>query len=243
MRIALISDLHANELALEAVLADLRTVGVDQLVCLGDVATLGPRPLAVLQRLRDLACPCILGNHDEFLLRPELVRAYTDAAVIVDAVEWTRRQLGDEERAQIAAFVPHLTLPLPGDATLSLYHGSPRSNTEDVLATTPPEELDAMLGERAAEVMAGGHTHIQMLRQHRGVLVVNPGSVGMPFEAYVGGKTTPRVLPHAEYGIVEAAAGAVRVTLHRVRLDRAALRAAAAACDSPMREALLRQYV
>lgn len=68
MRVALISDIHANEVALQAVLDDIARVGVDQIVCLGDVATLGPRPGATIQTLRDLACPCIQGNHDAFLL-------------------------------------------------------------------------------------------------------------------------------------------------------------------------------
>src|SRR3954468_20883448 len=66
MRIALISDVHGSELALNAVLADIARTGVDQIVCLGDTATLGPRPREVLERLAELRCICILGNHDEF---------------------------------------------------------------------------------------------------------------------------------------------------------------------------------
>ncbi|MEO6600819.1 MAG: metallophosphoesterase family protein, partial [Polyangiaceae bacterium] len=68
MRVALISDLHGNELAFNAVLADIARQGVDQIICLGDVATLGPRPRDVLGRLAELRCVCILGNHDEFML-------------------------------------------------------------------------------------------------------------------------------------------------------------------------------
>ncbi|MCE9573069.1 MAG: metallophosphoesterase [Deltaproteobacteria bacterium] len=62
MRIALISDLHANLVALDAVLADIAARGADQVVCLGDVATLGPHPREVLDRLRALDGPAILGN-------------------------------------------------------------------------------------------------------------------------------------------------------------------------------------
>lgn len=99
MRIALISDIHGNLLALEAVLADARAVGVDRFACLGDVATLGPKPREVLQVLRALGCPCILGNHDAFLLEPELVTRYTQAPVIVEAVDWCRAQLTLEDLA------------------------------------------------------------------------------------------------------------------------------------------------
>src|SRR5262245_16313658 len=97
MRVALISDLHANVVALEAVLADARRLGVDRIVCLGDVATLGPRPGEMLARLRDLGCPCIMGNHDEFLLEPELIRGYSEARVIVDSVDWCRAELSTGE--------------------------------------------------------------------------------------------------------------------------------------------------
>ena len=91
MRIALISDLHANEVALGAVLADIKRVGVDRIICLGDVATLGPHPESVLQTLRDLGCPCIQGNHDAFLLEePELfaiVRGFLDGAAKARGLE------------------------------------------------------------------------------------------------------------------------------------------------------------
>jgi predicted phosphodiesterase len=90
--------------------------------------------------------------------------------------------------------------------------------------------------------MAGGHTHIQMLRQHKGALLVNPGSLGLPFESYVSGGP-PRVLGHAEYAMVESAKDqGVSVTLHRVPVDRAALIAQTERWDNPMRDYLLAQY-
>jgi predicted phosphodiesterase len=98
-----------------------------------------------------------------------------------------------------------------------------------------------MLDGRSATVLAGGHTHVQMLRQHRGMLLVNPGSVGMPFREYVGGRE-PELMAHAEYAIVEAEGGEVGVSLRRVPLDRGALRRAAAESDNPMRGALVAQY-
>lgn len=241
MRIALLSDLHGNEVALDAVLSDVFEKGVDRIVCLGDTAALGPRPRAVLARLRDLGCPCILGNHDAFMLQPSLIHSYNDASSIVQAVDWCRSQLSQADLDFIARFAPSLTIELTDDKQLLLFHGSPRSYMEDLLCTTPPEALDAMLSGQRAAVMAGGHTHIQMLRQHQGMLLVNPGSVGMAFERYVSGKV-PTLLPHGEWACVEAKQGKITVSLHRVELDRRALRSAAGSVEHPLAAWLRDQY-
>jgi putative phosphoesterase len=242
MRVALISDLHANQLALEAVKRDIDRVGVDQIVCLGDVATLGPQPNAIIQSLRDMGCPCIKGNHDDFLLDAALIRSYTEAPVVVDAVDWCRDQVSAGELDFLRDFRATMEIDLDRQTKLLLFHGSPQSHMDDLLATTPPDELDRLLGGRRATVMAGGHTHVQMLRQHRGMLLLNPGSLGQPFKEYVNGRQ-PTILAHAEYATVEAANGTIDVTLRRVELDRAALRAAAASAPSnPLTPFLVQQY-
>ncbi len=241
MRVALVSDLHANELALAAVRRDIARAGADLIVCLGDVATLGARPRELIDAVADLGGPCILGNHDEFLLAPELVRTYSEVPVIVDAVDWCRAELRADDFARVRTWVRDLELELDGGARLLLFHGSPRSNTEDLLATTPPEALDEALAGRRACVMAGGHTHLQLVRQHHGDLLVNPGSVGMPIRDHAAGQA-PVLLDHAEYALVDAAADEVNVSLRRVALDRRALRAQAESTDHPLRGYLAAQY-
>jgi putative phosphoesterase len=241
MRVALISDLHGNELALNAVLADIARTGVDQIVCLGDVATLGPQPRDVLGRLAELRCICILGNHDEFMLEEELIRSYSEAPLIVEAVDWCRAQLSRVELEFLGSFQRRVELSLEDSGTLLLFHGTPESNRIDLLATTPAERVDEMLGGRRATVMAGGHTHIQMLRQHRGNLIVNPGSVGLAFKEYVNGQL-PSLLPHAEYAVIQAVEGDIDVSLRRVALDKAELRAAAGAVEHPLQEWLTQMY-
>ena len=102
--------------------------------------------------------------------------------------------------------------------------------------------IEMLRGHDAADVLAGGHTHVQMLRQHDGRLIINAGSVGMPFAAFVGGGP-PTVLPHAEYATLDASDGAISVALHRLPLDRAELReSVAAASDHPMRDMLIAAY-
>jgi predicted phosphodiesterase len=242
MRVALISDLHGNAVALDAVLRDISRVGVDRTVCLGDTATLGPAPVEVLSTLRDLAIPCIEGNHDAFLLDPELVRSYTEAPLVVAAVDWCRSELPPWAIDFVRGFLPGLTLDMGGGASLKLFHGTPRSHMEDLLATTPPEQLEEMLSGQHATVMAGGHTHVQMLRQHRGTLIVNAGSVGAPFKEFVEHRP-PTILAHAEYATVEASAGGVQVTLRRVEVERRALWTAASTSSNPLGPMLAQNYV
>jgi len=237
MRVALVSDLHANEIALEAVLTDAKNEGYDRLVCLGDVATLGPRPDAVLSRLRDAECACILGNHDEFMLDPALIRSYSESPLIVSSVDATRDALSAESLAFIRTFTRTLAI----DGGLFLYHGTPRSNMEDLLVTTPAEKVDEMLEGKKALVFGGGHTHLQMLRQHRGMLLVNSGSVGMPFREYASGGP-PVILSHAEYAIVDLDHENVAVDLRRVPLDRHALAAQLDGWVNPLADPLREQY-
>ncbi len=160
-----------------------------------------------------------MGNHDAFLLEPDLVEAYTNAPPIIDAVNWCREQLSRESFDYLSTFKP----------------------TADILATTPLEQLDVLLEERQATVMAGGHTHLQMLRQHRGSLVLNVGSVGMPFKKYVAG-ARPTILAHAEYAIVEETRGVVSVALYRVPIDKDALQISLAQTTNPLRDLLIQQY-
>lgn len=241
-RIALISDIHGNDIALREVLRSIGERGVDEIVCLGDVATLGVAPVEVIDRLQQLGCRCVMGNHDEYLLDPTLVDAHCQGALISAAIAWCRERIPARQLEFVRSFEPGFELPLGRSGRLRVFHGSPASNMVDLLAETPDEELERHLGRERATVMAGGHTHVQMLRQHRGILLVNPGSVGAPFlEAAHGHR--PTILPHAEYATVEARGDDVSVTLHRVALDRQELAKAALESDNPMRVQLARPYL
>ena len=241
IRVALVSDLHGNALALERVLARIAGRGVDQIICLGDVATLGPEPERTLELVHDSGAVCILGNHDEFMLRPEVVADYTSIPVLVDAIDWCRSRLSAASLELIRSFRETYTLPLGGEQQLLAFHGTPTSNTTDLLATTDAVRVEEWVGAAVGSLLVGGHTHLQMLRQHRGRLLVNPGSVGMPFLEYVAG-APPQVLPFAEYAIVEGESGSVSVHLERVALDKAALHESVLAVDYPLAGFLAKAY-
>ena len=240
-RVALISDIHGNEIALRAVLADIARAGVERIACLGDTAALGPRPHEVLQLLREHCELFILGNHDEYMFAPELISQHTSDPRVVASIHWCRAKLSDAEIAFVRSFEGRRNLTLGAAGELLLFHGSPQSNNCDLTAETPAEELSRELGPERATVMAGGHTHIQMLRQHHAALLVNPGSVGCPFERYVAG-TAPTIMPWAEYAIVEANGSNVSVALRRVALDPAELLAMARTWDAPLATYMVDQY-
>lgn len=240
-RIALVSDIHGNELALSRVLQDIQRSGVDQIACLGDVAALGPRPHEVLEMVKEACDFHILGNHDEYMFDTASILEHSTSPLILSTVEQCRGELSTTEIDFVRGFEKRISVPLTGGSSLLLFHGSPSSNNCDLLSETSDLELAHQLGEQLATVMVGGHTHIQMLRQHRGKLLVNPGSVGMPFERFVSGGP-PAVLPHAEYAIVEFRGTDVSVDLRRLELDRAKLADAARHWDSPLAAYLTQQY-
>ncbi len=215
MRVALISDIHGNIVSLEAVLADIERQNVDQIICLGDVATLGPKPVAVMDRIRELGCECIIGNHDFFLLNPTVLHEYMDAPWFADSIAWCAKQLRPIDFEFLDTFKPIIEVTLSDKNSLLCFHGSPKSNTYIILAMTPPTTVDELLFGHKATVMAGGHTHMQMMRQHKGIMLVNAGSVGMPFEQALF-VHAPRYLPWAEYAIVTDDNHVVSVDLRRV---------------------------
>jgi predicted phosphodiesterase len=232
MRIALVSDIHGNLVSLKAVLADVKRRGADRIVCLGDVATLGPQPKEVVALLKKLGCQCVMGNHDYFLLHPEQLHKYMDDPWFADSIDWCMKKLTKSDFDFLRSFKPLLELPLDDHASLLCVHGSPRSNTDIILATTPAEKVDEMIAGYTATVIAGGHTHVQMMRQHKGAIIVNVGSVGMPFEQALF-QGAPRILPWAEYGIIDHVDDAIGIELFRVPTDFEAIKRVTYASGMP----------
>lgn len=220
MRVALISDIHGNLVSFEAVLKDIEQQNLNEIVFLGDIATLGPFPNEVVALLKKLGCPCIIGNHETYLFKPTLGHKYMRGTQwFTDTLTWCRGQLTPDDYKFLRTFEPIMKFSLGENSSLICYHGSPRSNVENIFATTSPAEVEEMLAGYKATVMVGGHTHIQMMRQHKGIMVVNAGSVGMPFEEMPFDGPGPRVMPWAEYAIIHAENGHVSVEMRRVMVD------------------------
>jgi putative phosphoesterase len=199
MRVAALCDVHGNLPALEAVLAEVGALGVDRIVCGGDVVA-GPFPQESLARLRELEAVFVRGNADRESPRaPE------------GTWEWITSSL-DAEALQFLAGLPH-ALSLGG----VLYcHGSPRDDDEILTRISPDERFRAALEGVEEGIVVGGHTHVQFERVIDGIRFVNAGSVGMPYEgkqgafwALLDGEDVDlRRTPYA----VDAAAAAIRTS-------------------------------
>lgn len=216
MRVAFISDIHGNLPALELVLADLQRARVDQTVCLGDVASLGPQPREVVARLRQLEIPIIMGNHDNYLLNPSLIE--NQHPWLRAAELWCITQLSTDDLNYLYSFQPQLSFKPDPDTTLLCFHGSPRSNEEFLYPNTSPETLDEIFAGQDGKILVGGHTHVQMVRQHRSMLFLNPGSVGMPLEFPMRGPNQ-HAIHRAEYAIVDVTEGRLTINLHQLPID------------------------
>lgn len=220
MRIGLIADIHGHLTALESVLSELKREQVDQIICLGDVAAFGPQPHEVLERLRELKCPVVMGNTDDWYLQP-LPEGDDELREIVG---WGLQQLTNADLDYLRSFQPVIEMTLDTDKTLLCYHGSPRSYNDVIASTTPVAEVRSMFAGDQAWIMVGGHTHVQMLRRYDQAFLINPGSVGLP-----GVGPQREDLPRnkqvhwAEYAIITLHNGHFSVDLRRTPLDIPAL--------------------
>ena len=193
MRYALISDIHANLPALDAVLADIaQRPGVGGIYHLGDLVGYSSEPSAVVERLRAEGIPGVAGNYDSTVAthykhcgcRAESPRQEELAHV---SFEWTLANTSNEAKQLLAALPFRIDLrPLGGHVagpTVTLVHATPGNNLVYVTEDRPDSFLMKMAetaGRRAGDVIAFGHTHKPWHRVVEGIHFVNTGSVGRP---------------------------------------------------------------
>lgn len=238
MKVALLSDVHGNLPALEAVLESVARESPDVLLSLGDVAATGPQPHEVVQSLKRHRAVCIMGNTDESLLRPEpRSGAGRDLATILEADEWCTGQLTRDDRSFMRTFRRTLRLDLSAGRSLLAFHGSPRSASEWIPSTVDDERLSRVFGRARATVFAGGHSHRQLLLRWRDSLLVNPGSVGMPFQR-LRGRGPVAIPPWSEFAVL-ACGVSLDVSFRRVPYDRKSYEEALASSGMPVARRLL----
>jgi putative phosphoesterase len=226
MRVAVISDMHGNDLAFEAVEADIKHQRVEQIVCLGDAIQGGPQPKAVVQRLRALNCPVVMGNADAWLISgketadegipPERLKKMGEIRL------WSLSQLSEDDIEFISKFQPTVTMNLEDGLELLCFHGSPASFDDVILPAASEEEFQKFLGPYLGRVLTGGHTHAQQIRRIGEYFFFNPGSVGFAY-SHNQPDDQFRADPWAEYAILTAENDKVSVEFRRIPFDVAKL--------------------
>lgn len=245
MRVAVISDMHGNDVAFEVVEADIRAQRVDQIVCLGDAIQGGPQPAQVVQRLRRLACPVVMGNADAWLISgeetgdegipPERLKKMGEIRL------WSLSQLTEDDVDFIANFQPTVTIELENGLELLCFHGSPTSFDDVILPAAPEEEFQKFLGRYAGHILTGGHTHAQQIRRLGDLFFFNPGSVGFAY-SHNQPENAFHADPWAEYAILTAENGHVSLEFRRLPFDAQALIRIYRESGRPFAEDAIAQY-
>jgi len=205
-RVLILADIHANPIALRAVLDDAGNV--DRTLCAGDLVDYNPWPLEALKMVEEHGITSVLGNHDRdcSLGSPMGYNPYAELSCL-----WTHKQLPEEARSKLIALPEKLRLDV-GDQTVLLCHGSPRDLVDEYVfppPATPRELLSEYLHEAQASILVMGHTHVPFIEEFPEGWVVNPGAVGQPRDRD----------PRASYILLTVADSRVSLSLRRVEYD------------------------
>jgi putative phosphoesterase len=185
MRVAALYDVHGNLPALEAVLAEVRQAGVDEVVVGGDVVP-GPMPLETLAMLLDLELPVrfVRGNGDREVAA--LLAGAEPTSVperFRELMRWNAEQLLPEHRRLLSGWPSSVRVKVDGLGDVLLCHATPRNDNEIFTRLTAQDRLRPLFADLGVSTVVCGHTHMQFDRTIGSVRVVNAGSVGMPFGA------------------------------------------------------------
>ena len=178
MRLAVIADIHSNLPALEAVLADINAVGVDEIIVAGDAINGGPFPSEVLDCLLDRNLTVLMGNHEEYVLdchNPNSNGIYQK--IRWGSVRWTAEQLSDEQINYVHTF------PMSTEWNdVLINHGSPGNLFGGIQPNAPDTLIEERFGAVQHQWVITAHTHMPWVRQWQHLTLINPGSVGMPLD-------------------------------------------------------------
>ncbi len=216
IKLAVISDIHGNSIALREVLADLDQQGeIDCLLNLGDIAVFGPDPAGVIDLLEQHRPMLhIMGNTDRYLVEeqyPGEPGGIDWQSQVLASFPWTAQQLGPAGLEYLAALPPRQYLQLTPEHSILAVHGSPRSDEENIRPDTPDDKLIEMTQFTPPHnLLLSGHTHLPFVRNIQGRWFVNSGSVGLPFDGD----------PRASYTIITLLPGGqYKIELRRVQYD------------------------
>lgn len=156
-----------------------------------------------------------------------------DAHTSIEVGVWCAAEISAEERGFLACLPQTFEMDLGVSARLRGFHGFPRSYDDVIQASTSEDGLAAMLVGHDQQILAGGHTHVPLSRRVFGQTLVNPRSVGLPFDRY-GYAGSVAVLTQAGYGLIDTKGGSVSIELRQASIDLARLEDLVRSSDMPM---------
>jgi putative phosphoesterase len=218
MRIAVVSDIHGNLTAFEAVLADLRETSPDLIFHGGDLPHGGSHPAEIVDRLRDLAWPGVLGNTDEMLFDPESLKSFAAKSpqfqsmwtMIEEMAQATRAALGEDRIAWLR------TLPITQNhASMTLVHATPESTWRSPYPEATDADLEAAYSKLGRPVAVYAHIHRPFIRTLPALIVANTGSVSLSYDGD----------PRASYLLLDDSTASIRRVEYDVSKEIKALAA------------------
>jgi predicted phosphodiesterase len=224
MRVAVLSDIHGNLTAFEAVLADIRRVSPDLVLHGGDLADAGSSPIEIVDRLRDLGWQGVMGNTDEMLVEPDSLENFASQSSAPPALWAAVRQIASATRDLLGENRLGWLRELPrvkAQEGFALVHATPESCWRAPAADATVAELETTYGSLGRPVIVFGHTHRPSIRDVSGCpkLLINTGSVGLPYDGD----------PHASYLILDEGTPSIRRVEYNLSKELTAL----AACGLP----------
>jgi predicted phosphodiesterase len=185
MRIAIVSDIHGNRTAFEAVLADLRDTSPDLIFHGGDLADSGSSPVEIVDRIRDLGWPGVAGNTDEMLTTPETLEEFASQSSAPPSIWSALREIGAATRAALGeerlAWLRNLPR-MQKHGPMALVHASPESRWKAPNPEAGDAELESVYAPLGLPVVVYAHIHRSYVRRVSNITVVNTGSVSLSYD-------------------------------------------------------------
>ena len=210
-KLAVLSDIHGNLSALEAVISDLENFEVDHVIVPGDVISFGPFSKQTAELVIEQRWSVIRGNNEYFLVDYKTPRAPPEwnDPVRFAPTEWLDRQFDQKLKTLIASWPDTLNLRFRDAPPIQVFHGTPDSSWDSIYWTLTDEELEKLLCDVEADYVICGHTHLPMDRQSGRWRIFNPGSVGVPLDGIFS----------ASYMILEGNEQGWKPTFRRIPFD------------------------
>lgn len=226
MKIAIISDIHGNILALKAVLKDIEEQHVDRIYCVGDLVGYAPFPNEVINLIKEKSIPTVMGNYDDgigyqrFICRCEYKNAEAEA-LGHESIVWTKKHTSEENKEFLRKLPKEIRVSIAGKRLL-LVHGSPNRLNEYVTEEISKDYASELIALADTDILICGHTHLPFSMVLKDKLLINVGSVGKPKHGD----------PHAIYALLSFTRN-VTIEFRKVLYDYEAMATAIEASELP----------